>query len=133
MEFHWWYIPILLFAILLIFGKGGIVRKRFTANMQVLDNRFETCRPEMHYVIFKEGQPEKIDLEIDDLDLPVGDELEFRLNNIVLANVKVKRDREAEFEHWSDDGVDFPAIKEGDLLEVYYQGTLVMKGTFALE
>jgi len=132
MEFHWWYILIGVFLFFIIFGegKGGIVVKKLTANIEVLDPRFESCEPEADYSIFKEGKPHHIEIEVDRLSIPVGDELVFEINGKLLANVKVERDKEAEFEHWSDEGVDFPVIKEGDELVIRYQNTDVLKGTF---
>jgi hypothetical protein len=42
----------------------------------------------------------------------------------------VKSNKEAEFDHWSDEDVDFPVIKEGDELVIRYQGIDALKGTF---
>jgi len=133
MEFHWWYILIVLVVVFIIFGKskGGVVVKRYTANMQILDERFSDCRPEADYTIFKEGKPEKIDIDIENLSIPVGDELELHLNGNLLAKIEVKRNHEAEFEHWSDEAVTFPKIKAGDELVVKYQNTDVLKGSFS--
>ena len=50
----------------------------------------------------------------------------------MFANVTVERDREADFEHWSDEDIDFPEIKEGDELVIKYQGVEALKGTFKL-
>jgi len=132
MEFHWWYILVGAFLFFIIFGKGkgGVVVRRYTANMEVLDPRFEGCRTEAEYSVFKKGQPEHIDIEIEQLSIPVGEELEFQLNGETLANVRVERDKEAEFDHWSDEGVDFPAVREGDELIVKYQNVNVLKGIF---
>ena len=132
MEFSWWYVVGGLFLIFLVFGKrkGGVVVRRYTAQLKVLDPRFEGCRPEASYSTFKEGSPDHIDIELEDLTIPVGEELEFMLNGELLATVPVERDREAEFDHWSDEGVDFPAIVEGDELVIRYQGVDVLRGTF---
>ena len=46
---------------------------------------------------------------------------------------KVKNNNEAEFDHWSDEGITFPKITENDLLVVRYQNTDVLKGTFKLK
>jgi len=133
MEFHWWYILIAV-VVFMIFGKGkgGIVVKRFTANMQILDDRFNDCKPDADYVIFKEGKPDNLDIEIERLSIPIGDEVEFHINGKLLAKVNVKGNREAEFDHYSDEGVYFPKINEGDTLVVKYQNVDVMKGTFKL-
>ena len=131
-QFHWWYIPIILFVLFIMFGKGskgGMVVKRFIADLKILDLRFKKCRPEAEYIIFKEGSPDKIDIEIENLFLDVGEELELFLNGSSLATITVKRDKEAEFEHWSDE-MDFPVIKEGDELVIKYQNAEVIKGTF---
>lgn len=131
LEFHWWYLLVGFF--LFIFfgkGKGGGVVKRFSAKMEILDKRFEECRPEVTYAIFKEGSPDHIEIELENLFLEVDEELEFHINGKLLAIVKVKRDREAEFDHWSDEGVDFPVIKGGEELVVKYQNIDVLKGIF---
>lgn len=131
LEFHWWYILVGFFLLILFNkGKGGVVVKRFTANMKILDQRFIECLPEATYSVFKKGKPEKIDIEIENLFLQTGEELEFLINGKVLSHVKVKSNKEAEFEHWSDEGVDFPKIHEGDELVIKYQGIDVLKGTF---
>ncbi len=134
LQFHWWYV---LIAIVLLFiftgkSKGGIVVKRFTADMQILDDRFLGCDPEADYSIFKEGKPDHIEIEIERLTIPVGDELEFYLNGKLLSKVSVKRNKEAEFDHWSDEDVTFPKIKEGDEVIVKYQGVDALKGIFKL-
>ena len=133
LEFHWWYIFVALIALFFINGKGGIVVKRFSANLQLIDDRFKDCIPEATYSMFKEGNPHKIDIEIDRLPLEVGEVLAFELNGALLANAKVKRDKEAEFEHWSDEDVYFPEVKAGDELVIKYKGREILKGTFQLE
>ena len=42
--------------------------------------------------------------------------------------VKVEKDREAEFDHWSDEDVTFPVVTMGDELIIRYRGTDVLKG-----
>ena len=131
-QFHWWYV---LVGIVLIFaffgkGKGGVVVQRFRADLEILDPRFEGCRPEADYCIFKGGKPDHIEIEIEKLSIPVGDQLAFFINGELLAHVEVQRDKEAEFDHWGDDGVVFPVVKAGDTLVIQYQNTDVLKGTF---
>lgn len=132
MQFHWWYILIGIVLLFLIFGKGkgGVVVKRVRAKFEVLDPRFQDCRPEADYCIFKPGKPEHIDIEIENLSIPVGEELAFFINGASLACVTVKRNKEAEFDHWSDEDLSFPVIIEGDELLVKYQGNDVLKGIF---
>lgn len=132
MEFHWWYIIVGGMALIVFLGKskGGIVVKRFSANLEILDERFRGCRPEADYSIFKQGEPDHIDIEIDNLPLHKGEELEFYINGNTLAKAVVKRNNEAEFDHWGDENVDFPVIKEGDELIVKYQNKDVLKGVF---
>ena len=132
MQFHWWYILVGIIILFIVFGKGkgGIVVKRVTANMEILDPRFEGCIPECKYSIFKEGSPDHIEIEVEKLSIQVGEELEFQLNGKTIAKVKVECDKEAEFDHWSDENVDFPVIKEGDELVIKYQDVDVLKGTF---
>lgn len=136
MEFHWWYLLLLsyvLFALPLPKGKGGFVVKGFNANLEVIDERFKDCQSDASYSIFKQGQPDKIDIEIDGLPLSVGDELELVLNGVMFANEKIKRAHEIEYEYWGDEGVDFPSVKEGDVLVIRYQGKDVLKGRFQLD
>jgi len=98
--------------------------------MQILDDRFQGCDPDADYSIFKEGKPDHIDIEIERLTIPVGDELELYLNGKLLSKVIVKRNKEAEFDHWADEDVTFPKVKEGDELIVKYQGSDALKGIF---
>ena len=135
-QFHWWYVPLGIVLAFIFFGKGkgGIVRKSFTADFQILDDRFKSCRPEADFCIFAEDQPVKLDIDIERLPLDIGEELEFYINGELLAKVPVKkdgRDREAEFEHYSDEGVAFPHIAEGDELVIRYEGVDVIKGRFS--
>ena len=132
MEFHWWYVPVGLVLVFLLFGrgKGGVVRVRYTAVPDIVDERFADCRVEAKYSIFKSGSPDHIEIELENLTIPVGDELEFLINDKLLATVPVEQDREAEFDHWSDEDVDFPVIQEGDRLLVRYQGSDVLQGEF---
>ena len=102
----------------------------FEADFEIFDSRFKGCDLEADYSIFKEGKPHHMDIEVDDLTIPVGDELDFKINGELLAKVKVARDREAEFDHWSDEDVDFPEIKSGDELTIWYEGVMVIKGVF---
>jgi len=133
MEFQWWYILILIFIIFIFFGKskGGVVVKRFVASLEILDERFEGCRTEAKYHIFKKG-PDHIEIEVERLSIPVDEELEIQVNGSIFAKVKVQHDKEAEFDFWSDEGVDFPIIKEGDELTIRYQGVDVLTGTFRI-
>lgn len=132
MTFHWWYVPVAFILLFLVFGKrkGGIVVSRVTAYLEVLDTRFAGCRTEAKYSTFKEGSPDHIEIEVKDLSIPVGDELEFLINGKALAMVKVSPKHKAEFDYWSDEGVDFPIIKEGYELVIKYQGVDVLKGRF---
>ncbi len=132
MQFHWWYVLVIIVLWFMFTGKGGIVVKAYEANLVILDSRFEGCVPEASYSIFKKGQPDKIDIEVDKLSLPKGEELELLLNGVSFATMKVEADHEADFEHWSDENISFPKIQEGDELVIKYQGTPVLKGTFAL-
>lgn len=134
MEFHWWYLIIGIVVLFLFFGKskGGVVVKRLTANMHILDERFQGCEPEADYSIFKEGKPDHIDIEIERLTIPVGEELELQLNGKTFAKFVVKRNNEAEFDYWSGEGVKFPKINEGDELVIRYKNVDVLKGVFQL-
>ena len=111
-------------------GRGGVVVSRVTADLRPIDPEFKRCRPEAKYSTFQEGKPHKIDIEIENLPLQPGEVLSFYINRQLLANVEVERDREAEFEHWSDGDVPFPQINAGDQLDVVYQNKAVMSGIF---
>lgn len=132
-EFHWWYVLVVVVVFMLLTGKrkGGVVVKRFDAKMSILDPRFSGCEPEASYSVFKEGSPDHMEIELENLSLAVGEELEFYVDGSLLAKVKVEKDREAEFDHWSDEGVAFPAIQGGERVSVCYQGAEVLQGTFA--
>ncbi len=131
LEFHWWYL-LVAFLLVLVFGKGkgGVVAKSFTANLEILDERFKHCRPEARYAIFKNGSPDHIEIELDDLFLEAGELLDFYIDGNRLAQVAVKRNKEAEFDHWGDEGVEFPKIAGGEELVIRYKGAAVLKGTF---
>lgn len=109
-------------------GKGGSVVTRVTADLQVLDPQFQACETEAKYITFKEGQPDKIDIEIEDLPLQAGEVLDFYINRQLLSRVEVKRNLEAEFEHWSDEDVALPIINAGDQLDIVYQNRPIMSG-----
>lgn len=132
LEFHWWYLVVAIVLCFVFFGesKGGIVVKRLCANLEILDDRFKDCRPQAEYSIFKEGKPDHLEIEIERLSIPVGEELEFFLNGKLLADVKVKKNREAEFDHWSDEGVEFPVVNSGDEVVIKYRKSDVLRGTF---
>ena len=132
LQFHWWYVPIALVLAFILFGrsKGGVVRQRYEARLDALDPRFEQCRWEAEYKQFKEGSPDHIEIELENLALEPGEKLELRLNGALLAEVEVDRSREAEFDHWSDEDVSFPRITDGDELVIRYRGVDVMRGTF---
>ena len=132
--YHWIAIVIGVVLFLKLFGKskGGAIVSRVTADLKVLSPQFQSCRPEAKYLTFKEGKPNKIDIEIENLPLQPGEVLDFYINRKLLSRVEVKRDLEAEFEHWSDEGVDFPHINPGDQLDIAYQNTLVLSGVFQL-
>ena len=135
LDFHWWYILVGLALLILFTGKGGRVIKRYSADLEVLDPQFNDCLLEADYSIFKEGKPEKIEIEVERLPLDVGELLELLelyINGSHLADMKVKKDKEAEFEHWSDGDVHFPKIREGDLIVIKYLGKDILKGTFTL-
>jgi len=104
---------------------------QFVANMEVLDTRFDGCQPKAVYSIFKEGEPDHIDIELDDLSIEPGEELVFQLNEKKLATVTVKRNREAEFDNWRDEDIEFPKICDGDVLVITYKDVEVVKGVFA--
>ena len=131
-QFHWWMVPLALVVLFILFGKkkGGVVAQRLEADFDVLDDRFAESRPEADYCTFKAGTPDHIDIELENLPVPVGEPVELLLNGALLATVPVKRNREAEFDHWSDEAVDFPKVEAGDELVVRYHGASVMKGVF---
>ena len=132
MQFHWWYLLVAFVFLFIIFGKskGGVVVKRLTASLEALDTRFAGCPTEAKYSTFKKGSPDHIEIKIKELPIPAGDQLEFMINQKTLAIVQVKPTKKAEFDYWSDENVDFPAIKEGDELLIRYQGVDVFKATF---
>ena len=111
-------------------SRGGRVITRFTADFKILDPRFEGCRPEADYCIFKEGKPHKIEIEVERLPLEVGDVLDFYINRELLGRVSIDRKHEAEFEHWSDGNVQFPQIKAGDTVEIFHHETPIISGVF---
>ena len=54
-----------------------MVVKRYSADLDVLDERFTDCVKEAEYLIFKPGKPDKIEIEIEKLPLDEGEVLEF--------------------------------------------------------
>ena len=137
MQFHWWYLLlpfVLLILFVMLFGesKGGLVVTRYTAQMAILDDRFRGCEPEADYSIFKEDQPDHIDIEIEELNLSAGEELELLLNGTAFTTIKVKKNHEAEFDHWSDGAIAFPQVQADNELLITYKGTPVLQGRFNL-
>lgn len=132
LEFHWWYLLVAFFLLFVIFGKkkGGAVETHVSAELEPLDDRFQNCRPKADYMTFANGSPDHIDIEIKQLPLTEKETLEFRINGKLLAEVPVSPSLKAKFDHWSDEGVTFPAIKSGDELTVVYDSAEVFKGTF---
>jgi len=131
-EFHWWYLLVGFFILVLFTGKGGVVVKRYSADFTILDESFKDCILEATYSIFKKGKPEKFEVEVKNLSLTAGETLEVLINGAHLANISVKKDKEAEFEHWSDEGVYFPKIVDGDSITIKYTGKDIFKGTYKL-
>ena len=131
-QFQWWYIPLGILALFLMFGKskGGIVVTRVSANLQPLDGCYSSCRSKARYSTFKPGEPDSIDIRVDGLTLEPGTELALELNNKSFATVNVRKKGDIKFDHWSDEGIDFPKIRAGDKLEIIYQGTPIFAGTF---
>jgi len=128
----WWHILAALFVYGFFFGKGGRIRQEYTAKIKIIDDRFVGCDPQASYRIFKPSKPEKFEIEIDRLDLPEGEEMEFFVNGSRIAVVKVDSQGEAEFEKWSDDKeVRVPKIRQGDEVLIRYKGEDVMEGTYA--
>ena len=135
-QYRWVFIAIgVVFFFILLFkgGKGGRVVTRVTADLQVLDPRFQACETVAKYVTFKEGQPDKIEIEIEDLPLQPGEVLDFYINRQLLSRVEVKRSLEAEFEHWSNEDVAFPIVNAGDQLDIVYQNRPIMSGIFQVD
>jgi len=100
-------------------SRGGRVITRFTADFDIFDPRFQNCRPEADYCIFKEGKPHKIDIDVERLPLQEGEVLDVHINQKPLSRITVKRDLEAEFEHWSDGEVSFPQITEKVIKSIF--------------
>jgi len=111
-------------------SRGGRVITRYTADFDILDPRFQTCRPEGDYFIFKEGKPHKIEIEVERLPLEQGEVLDVHINQHPLSRITVKYDLEAEFEHWSDGEVSFPKITAGDKVDIFYQNKIIISGVF---
>ena len=132
MEFHWWYGLILLAILVFMFGrgKGGVVATRVTASMQVIDPRFADCRIEADYCTFRNKGPDHIEIELENLPLEPGEKLEILINDAVLAQATVNGRRKAQFDHWSDEGVEFPVVEAGDALRIRHRGADVATGTF---
>jgi len=145
LEFHWWYVPSFLVLLFVLFGnpffgtssfgkyRGGVVRRKLVADLEVLDPRFGDCVTEASYNVFKQGTPDHIEIELENLPLDPGEALVFEINQRPLAECIVAQDREAEFDHWSDENVKFPVIQEADELVVKHAGTEIFRGTFQLD
>ncbi|MBB3167003.1 hypothetical protein [Simiduia aestuariiviva] len=130
MQFHWWYLFVVFIVLFMFNGKGGVVVRRLSAPLKSQDARFDACRAEAHYVIFKVGKPDKIDIELKNLSIPQGSGLGLSLNNASFAAINVRRNGKAKFEHWTDEPMTFPVIQLGDELAVKYQGQIVLSGVF---
>jgi hypothetical protein len=128
-EFHWWYVLVGLIIIAGLTGKGGRVVKMYSADLKILDERFKNCMPKAEYKIFKEGQPDKIDIEVENLPLKIDETLDVLINGALLSRISVKIGKEAKYEHWSDEAY-FPQIKKGDVVVINYFGKKFLEGTF---
>jgi len=135
LQFHWWYIVVIVVLLFVFFGtsRGGIVERQYIADLDIIDTRFNECRPKASYSIFKSDESDHIDIEVDNIPFEPGETLVFEINGVKLADVKVKRNKEAEFNHWANDGVDFPEVDDGDSLVILYKDVEVIKGTFCEE
>jgi hypothetical protein len=70
-------------------GKGGFVAKSLRADLEVLDDRFLSCKPYAERVWFKNGRDQKFELKIENLDLEAGAQLDVELQWVsVHCNVR---------------------------------------------
>lgn len=132
LQFHWWYLLVAVVLFFVIFGKkkGGVVATRVSAELEALDDRFQDCRRKADYITFTNDSPDHLDIEIKQLPLKEKETLEFLINGKLLAEVPVRPNFKARFDHWADEDIDFPAVKSGDELIVVYDNAEVFKGTF---
>lgn len=132
LEFNWWYIliAVIIFAIVKR-GKGGVVTKRYEAKLVAVEPSFQGCKTEATYAVFKEGRPDHINIEIDNLPIAAGEEVELLMDGQRFARVKVNRRSSIDFDHWSDETTSFPVVSGGEDLCVRFQGSDLFKGTFS--
>jgi len=114
-------------------GKGGLVKKQYIADLEIMDERFSGCISKASYSIFKEGKPEKVRIKLEELTIPIDDQLELYLNDKNLAKIQVNKNKKAKYRIWSDEDSQFPEINAGDELTVKYEGKEVLKGFFELD
>ncbi len=131
LEFHWWYLLVGIALLFIFFGKGGVVKYSFTAELEPIDEIVKDCRGYCARKFFRNGKDEKFVVDIQDISLPAGEHLELYINSTLLETLTVKKSREIEFDTWNtDEG--FPNIQPGDKVEIRYQNKPVFSGTFKM-
>ncbi len=129
LEFHWWYIAVILLLHFIFFAKGGVVIDEFVAQLEPLDERFKNCEGYCNRRFFKNGKDEKFTVDIQHIDLPVGEEVTLLLNQKVFKKLKMQKRQRIEFDIWNSDE-SFPLIQIGDKVEIHYQGQPIFEGVF---
>ena len=129
MEFHWWYIPVVIIVLFIFFGKGGVVIDRFEAKLEAQEARFKDCDAHCTRKFFKNGKDESFQVDIQDIDLPAGDEVAVMINGALLKMLKVKKSKEIEFDIWND-AEDYPIVQPQDTVEIQYNNKPIFVGVF---
>ena len=132
-SFQWWYLGIPVIALVLVLalkGSRSRISKQYEVELLVMDPRFNSCTPEVRLAFFEKSREQHLEIDIQDLDVPVGDSLDILVNNDPLASIRIAFHDEVEYDQWGNADNPLPDIRPGDELVIAYQGRPVMKGKF---
>lgn len=129
LEFHWWYVLVVIVLLFVFFGKGGVVKYSFVAELEPIDEIVKDCRGYAARKFFRNGKDEKFVVDIQDISLLAGELVELYLNAALFKTLTVKRSREIEFDIWNTDE-QYPKVQLGDEVEIRYLNKPIFSGTF---
>jgi hypothetical protein len=128
---QWWYLVIPAIALLVILiGKIGKVSRQYEVELVATDPRFQSCISEIRLSFFEKNREARLEIDLRDLQVPVGESLAILHHGTLLANIPVAFEGEAEYEQWGNADTPLPDIRPGDELVIAYQGKAVLKGKF---
>ena len=73
----------------------------------------------------------EFEVELDNVNLPAGTQLDVRVDGNIVGSMLVESDRDAELELESDEGQTVPPVSGGTVVEVLFEGNVILSGEFA--